>query len=241
MPFQNLRVRILGLALGLLVFPWLLPGSSLCAQNLFLAAEQPAPLNHPYQQAYWPLWERVLKEERGRPSFSGTGMNFGRIDQNTWRNLVQYARECPEAETLHMVNGYFNQWRPKQDDEAWNTPEYWTTPREFMSQRGGDCEDYAIAKYFALRFLGFKADQMRVAIVRQRDFAGKSLPQLHAVLAVFRANTWFILDNNARPRDNVFPHTQYKGMFEPLYSVNENGAWVHGAATSYRSSVQPPR
>ncbi|MDL2307749.1 transglutaminase-like cysteine peptidase [Desulfovibrio sp. OttesenSCG-928-C06] len=202
------------------------------AQNLFNAQEQSAPAGHPYRQAFDPLWQRVLQAEKQSPSFNKNGDGFGRIDRNTWRNLVQYASQSTDIERLQMVNGYFNQCPPKQDSDAWQTPEYWCTPREFMKQRGGDCEDYAIAKYFALRYLGFEARHMRIVIVRQRDEKGTFLPSLHAVLAVHRKiggkDNWYILDNNARPRDNIFPHLQYGGRFVPLYSINEDGAWVHG-------------
>ena len=202
------------------------------AQNLFNVPERAAAPGHPARQAFDPLWQRVLQAEKNSPSFNKNGDGFGRIDRNTWRNLVQYSAQSTETERLQMVNGYFNQWPPKQDSEAWNTPEYWCTPQEFMKQRGGDCEDYAIAKYFALRYLGFEARRLRIVIVRQRDENGAFLPSLHAVLAVHgksaNGDTWFILDNNARPRDNIFPHLQYRGRLVPLYSLNEDGAWVHG-------------
>jgi predicted transglutaminase-like cysteine proteinase len=196
---------------------------------LFQQAEQAARQGHPTNLAIQPLWQRVLKAEKTQPSFNAHGSNFNRIDAESWRNLVQYAKGMSEIAILHMVNGYFNQWIPKSDDLAWATPEYWDTPREFINNRGGDCEDYAIAKYFALRFLGFKEAQMRIIIVRLWDEKGKAFSQLHAVLGVYSKNTWFILDNNARPRDNIFPHTQYHGRFEALYSLNETGAWLHGA------------
>ncbi|MDR2801544.1 MAG: transglutaminase-like cysteine peptidase [Desulfovibrio sp.] len=202
---------------------------------IFLQPEARAAPGHPTHLALQPLWQRVVLEEKARPSFTGAG-NFNRIDAESWRNLVKYAANMPEVAVLQMVNGYFNQWTPKSDSNAWTSPEYWDTPREFIDQRGGDCEDYAIAKYFALRFLGFEPSRLRLVIVRLWDEKGKAVRQLHAVLAVYCKNTWFILDNNARPRDNIFPHTQYQGRFEALYSMNENGAWLHGAEIA-RTSI----
>lgn len=202
--------------------------------GVFGLPEQPAPLSHPIRNLFDPMWQRVVDAEKESPSFTAQGEHFNRVDANAWRNLAQQAKSKTEIETLQMVNGYFNQWLPKNDAVVWSTPEYWDTPREFMQHRGGDCEDYAIAKYYALRYLGIEARRLRIVIVRTRENSGRARVILHAVLAVYqpdgKGNGWFILDNNARPRDNIFPHTQYKGRFEPIYSMNEDGAWLHGAS-----------
>ena len=47
--------------------------------------------------------------------------------------------------------------------------------------KGGDCEDYASAKYFMLRGLGFPAEDMRIVITYERKLRG-----YHAVLAIQR-------------------------------------------------------
>ncbi|MDR2050878.1 MAG: transglutaminase-like cysteine peptidase [Deltaproteobacteria bacterium] len=211
-----------------LFFLFILPGTASAGPSVFNAPEQNALTDRNYQERYAPLWRRVLEEETNTPSFTKNGGHLRPPDAAQWLNLVQRAEKLArDADKLRMVNGYFNQWRSKSDTYAWSSPEHWDTPREFISQRGGDCEDYAIAKYFALRFLGFPAERMRIVLVRPLTAQKKALPQLHAVLAVASENTWFILDNNARPRDNIFLHTQYGGRFIPLFSMNEKGAWVH--------------
>ncbi|MDR3073531.1 MAG: transglutaminase-like cysteine peptidase [Deltaproteobacteria bacterium] len=217
------RAGILALAACLLLFP----ARAGAAGDLFNREEHAAAPSAPWRRAVDPLWQRVLAAEKAAPGFDAAGTHLRPVDVPAWKNLVAYAKHCPEAETLRMVNGYFNQWRPKKDEDAWQTPEYWATPREFFANRGGDCEDYAIAKYFALRFLGFPAERMRLVVVRRLDETGRSRSELHAILAVRANGTWFILDNNARPKNNIFPHTQYKGRFIPLYSMNENASWVH--------------
>lgn len=198
------------------------------AAGLFNSSERPATNADAWHRKIQPLWQRVLQEEKERPGFTAKGVNMSPGDAMTWRNLIAAVGDIPKLEALRMVNGYFNQWPPKKDEDAWGKPEYWTTPREFFQRRGGDCEDYAIAKYFALRYFKINPDRMRIVIVRMRDEKGAFMPQLHAVLAVRADSLWFILDNNARPKDNIFPHTMYKGRFVPLYSVNEKGAWIHG-------------
>ncbi|MCC8194100.1 MAG: transglutaminase-like cysteine peptidase [Deltaproteobacteria bacterium] len=204
------------------------------ATGVFRQTERTATVRDPWHRKIQPLWQRVLEAEKRTPGFTREGDSFGPVDHDTWKNLVAYAKGKPETEVLRAVNGYFNQWLPKNDQDTWNSPEYWASPREFIRQRGGDCEDYAIAKYFALRFLGIGADRMRLVVVRRKDENGALQAQLHAVLAVRANNGWFILDNNARPGNNIFPDTQYRGRFDPLYSVNENGAWVHGSQAAAR-------
>lgn len=200
--------------------------------GIFQKPERAATVVDPWHRKLDPLWQRVLQAQTADPGFTPGGENFGPVDRPTWKNMVAQAKQSPEQDVLRMVNGYFNQWRPQSDQDAWDTPEYWASPKEFIQKRGGDCEDYAIAKYFALRFLGVPADRMRIVAVKRFDEAGTQAAEMHAVLAVFTGKTWFILDNNARPKNNIFPHTQYKGRFDPVYSMNEGGAWVHGDATS---------
>lgn len=213
--------------------------TAFCATGVFNQPERPAVPADPWHNHIQPLWQRVLQAERENPGFTaGTG-NFGPIDAPTWKNLVAYAKQAEDTEKFRMVNGYFNQWRPKNDADTWNTPEYWASPREFIAQRGGDCEDYAIAKYFALRFLGIPADRLRIVVIRSLDERGAACQNLHAVLAARSGATWFILDNNARPKNNIFPHTQYKGRFVPIYSVNEDGAWMHTEASGFATDSLP--
>ena len=204
------------------------PATAGAATGVFQRPERPATEADPWHRRIQPLWQRVLEAEREKPGFSANAAGFGPVDAPTWKNLVRYAKQSDAMERLRAVNGYFNQWRPKNDEDTWNTPEYWAAPGEFIAQRGGDCEDYAIAKYFALRFLGVAADRLRIVVVQRKDEHGAYAAQLHAVLAARANGGWFVLDNNARPKNNIFPHTQYRGRFEPLYSVNENGAWTHG-------------
>ena len=94
--------------------------------------------------------------------------------------------------------------------------------------RSGDCEDYAIAKYFALRALGFDRDALRIVVLKDR-IRGIG----HAVLAVYLADDILILDNLS---DRIFSHLKYK-HYVPQYSMNETARWAHvggGRATDIR-------
>ena len=72
----------------------------------------------------------------------------------------------------------------------------WSTPLASFATAKGDCEDYAIAKYVALREAGFPQEEMRLVLVRDR-----AVRQDHAVLATYLEGRWLILDN--RPSDLI--------------------------------------
>ena len=224
-----------GLCLAVIFFLFVPPVPG--AAPLFNCKERPATERDAWFNKITPLWQRILQAEKEAPGFNADGRHMNPGDALTWRNLLAAAGDMPKMELIRLVNGYFNQWRPKDDNAAWGYEEHWATPREFFAKRGGDCEDYAIAKYFALRYLKFDPNTMRIVVVRVQDDDGKFREQLHAVLAIYAKNMWFILDNNARPKDNIFPHTMYGGKMLPLYSVNENNAWIHAAPGNIKNDT----
>ena len=88
--------------------------------------------------------------------------------------------------------------------------------------RSGDCEDYAIAKFFALRELGFGNDQMRIAIIYDR-----LRRRGHAVLAVNLDDDILILNNQT---DTIASPSRYEN-FIPWYLVNETTLWTPAPGT----------
>lgn len=66
----------------------------------------------------------------------------------------------------------------------------WTAPLATLTTGVGDCKDYAIAKYVALREAGVAADNVRLLIVRNLVIG-----EDHAVVAVRLIRGWIILDN----------------------------------------------
>ena len=123
----------------------------------------------------------------------------------------------PRDDRIKAVNNFFNRWPYKQDRELYGVGEYWATPKEFMT-RSGDCEDYPIAKYFALRKLGFEKEELRVVILMD-EIRGIG----HAVLAIYVENDILILDSLS---NLILPHSRYK-HYVPQYSMNETTRWAH--------------
>ena len=133
-----------------------------------------------------------------------------------WLQARSAAAGLDRDEQLRAVNRFFNRWPYKSDRETYRASEYWAAPDEFMSY-SGDCEDYAIAKFFALRELGFANRELRIAVVYDK------LRRIgHAVLAVYTEGDIVILNNQT---DTIASHVRYEN-FVPWYLVNETTLWT---------------
>jgi predicted transglutaminase-like cysteine proteinase len=68
--------------------------------------------------------------------------------------------------------------------------DHWSSPFETLQTHRGDCEDYAIVKYVALREAGLSNADVKIVILRNL------LPnEYHAVAAARVNGEWLILDN----------------------------------------------
>lgn len=134
-----------------------------------------------------------------------------------WQGFLAEMRGASRAAQLVRVNRFVNGTRFVSDAANWGVRDYWAVPGEFFA-RGGDCEDYAIAKYLALRALGFPAQALRLLVLID-TLRGRP----HAVLLVQSGGRTLVLDNQTdavRPWDAV-------PFYRALYSLNETGAWIH--------------
>ena len=135
--------------------------------------------------------------------------------QRQWRQLISRAALYDRRGKLDAVHRYFNRLPYRSDFEAHGEREYWASPTEFLT-RSGDCEDYAIAKFFALRALGFLGHEMTIVVLfdRQRQTG-------HAVLAVPDGDGILVLDNRS---PTPISQKRYE-HFRLRYLVNEIGYW----------------
>lgn len=80
-----------------------------------------------------------------------------------WRELIGRALTLSETEQLEVVNQFFNhQARYVDDQKLWGQFDYWATPLELLELKAGDCEDFALAKYFTLRLIGVPEQKLRL-------------------------------------------------------------------------------
>ncbi|MBL3278677.1 hypothetical protein ELP91_28930, partial [Klebsiella pneumoniae] len=66
--------------------------------------------------------------------------------------------------------------------DVWGQVDYWGSPLETLTKGQGDCEDYAIGKYFALMAAGVPSARMRLVYVRAQN---GGVIQAHMVLAYY--------------------------------------------------------
>lgn len=138
----------------------------------------------------------------------------------TWDKLRASIMGKSTLDQLRAVNSYWNDkinWPYREDILNWGVDDYWEIPAEFLKM-SGDCEDYAIIKYFTLKELGFPTDKMRLVVLS--DTVRRVS---HAVLTVNVGNEVYVLDNVS---NMVRPHSELM-HYAPQFSVNESGRWNH--------------
>jgi len=136
-----------------------------------------------------------------------------------WQQLIVNQRGNSEWESIHAVNAFFNRVPFLSDKKHWHRNDYWATPVEFLSTNGGDCEDFAIAKYFTLRELGVPDKKLRITYVK-----ALRLNQAHMVLAYYDSpdSDPLILDNLI---NRILPASRRDDLL-PIYSFNGTNLWM---------------
>lgn len=148
----------------------------------------------------------------------------------SWTELLEKSRTLPAADKLARVNDFFNRHLRFVDDaELWGQSDYWATPMQTLARGAGDCEDFAMAKYFTLLSLGIPVDRLRLTYVRAR-LGGPSGPvlQAHMVLAYYPNPDAdpLVLDNLAR---NIVPASQRPDLL-PVFTFNSERIYQAGGA-----------
>ena len=166
-------------------------------------------------------WDFSLISRRAQALYGPLGEGQQRI--NDWQYLLASQKQIGESEQLNVVNRFFNkQVRYVEDIDLWHEVDYWETPIEALWKGAGDCEDYAIAKYFSLRHLGVASEKLRITYV-------KALTQnrAHMVLTYYSSPEAepLVLDSLI---DAIKPASQRKDLL-PVYSFNAEGLWLPGA------------
>lgn len=135
-----------------------------------------------------------------------------------WQELMR-SQYSDDLAKLEKVNDFFNKMDFVNDRDHWHIEDYWATPIEFLASDGGDCEDFAIAKYFTLISLGVAETQLTLTYVK-----ALRLNLAHMVLTYYPApgQEPLVLDNLV---DNIKPSSQRTDLL-PVYSFNGAGLWV---------------
>ena len=113
-----------------------------------------------------------------------------------WDAMITKAKKLKTLKKLKLVNNFFNNIKYMRDIKHWKKRDYWATPMEFSGTAAGDCEDYAIAKYFTLLKVGIPEKKLRIAYVKLLRKKTK-YEEAHMVLTYYHKpnSTPIILDN----------------------------------------------
>lgn len=120
---------------------------------------------------------------------------------------------------LNHVNAFYNRILPVHDATKYKVDDHWSTPKEFLLDGKGDCEDYAIAKYFTLKESGIPKEKLFLSVVKV-----KNATSYHMVLTYLenKKSMPLILDNLSF---KVLPFSKRKDL-EPKFIFNEVEAFT---------------
>ena len=151
------------------------------------------------------------------------------------RHLIARSHSLTVDQKIRLVNRYINRFTRYRDDRRREIEiedaqiyvrQQWSTLLEFL-RVGGDCEDYATAKYQLFRRIGFTPEQLRVIVVYDR-----AEREYHAIIGVaYGENEIALLDTDNQVYRKRPPGYRY------IYAVNENHVWDLGLDTIQKPNI----
>src|SRR5712692_6174164 len=147
--------------------------------------------------------------------------------------MIETAQARQGRARLGEINRAINlSIRPVSDLAQYGVVDLWTSPLATLAAGAGDCEDYAIAKYVALREAGLDNEDLRLLIVRDAK-----LREDHAVVAAHLDGRWLVLDSRWLM---LLEDLQLK-QYAPLFEIDDDGVkWLVSRETLRSSSRMTP-
>ncbi len=143
-------------------------------------------------------------------------------DENAelWTEFVESARGLEGLDLYLAVNRFVNEAvRFQPDSSLAAVLDDWITPASLVNGAEGDCEDFALAKFWLLELLGVDRNDLYIVVVQ--DVTAR-LP--HAYLAVRSGPEVWLLDSRInRP---LSPH-ELDGIV-PVVTIGHAAAYLHG-------------
>ena len=198
-----------------------------------VALSRPAQVSHgAFQSVAIPVgriglverWQQVRQtDQRGFYSSECETLGFDNCNSAfavAARALVADTAGRDPLDIIAMVNARVNRAITYIPDIGnWGVADRWATPAELARNGLGDCEDYAIAKLWLLRAVGFDEDQLQLVILQDTR-----RQVYHAVLVAHVGGARFILDNLS---DSVRADTALPNYL-PLVSFAGDKSFLHG-------------
>jgi len=192
----------------------------------------------------WPAWQHIVDQHRlvQQPNIQTCSAPDAKSEANksicnsrqlALAHIISKGKELPNRKKLQLVNRFVNKRRYRRDRRSnsnelvlgnKSTRNNWVSLSTFL-KRGGDCEDFASAKYFILREMGFKSENLRIVVGwNRREHA------YHARLAVRLDKKTVWLEN-----DNSVSRSTKHSSFRFVYSLNEENIWDHSGSENSSS------
>jgi len=139
-------------------------------------------------------------------------------EETQWFDILQESGRFTDDKfrQLEVINFLINLYVYKSDIDG-----EWKTPNDFLAH-GGDCEDYSIAKYFALIELGWDEKDLELVLVFDIERG-----MYHAVLAVTLGSSTIILDNASQ----FIGVEQRFSKYIPVLGMTKTEAWHYASIT----------
>ncbi len=161
----------------------------------------------------------------------------------SWVNLIDAVKDSKSDEKIKRVNEFFNRkilW--SDDQKIWGQLDYWATPLETIGRATGDCEDFAIAKYFTLISSGIPVSKLRLVYVKAKNGNtpnGGTADQAHMVMAYYPSPDAepMILDNLIT---EIRPASRRPDL-EPVFSFNSEGVYAGAGGKEDQSASRLSR
>jgi predicted transglutaminase-like cysteine proteinase len=150
-------------------------------------------------------------------------INAAQARLNNWQQLVNSAGTLDNASKLRAVNDLINSSTLyASDPQTWGHNDYWASLHETLKRGQGDCEDFAIAKYFTLIEMGIPTPQLRLTHATEL-----SHNSAHMVLAYYPSphSQPLILDNL---NGHILPLNQRQDLLA-IYAFNAEGIYLSRA------------
>jgi predicted transglutaminase-like cysteine proteinase len=145
-----------------------------------------------------------------------------------WQALVEQTRGDSDRHTAELINRRINRLKHISDMANWQRNDYWATPGEFYARGAGDCEDFAIAKFFLMNRQGVSTARLRLMVARLFNPANRKI-EPHLVLLYLSPDEREpgVMDNL---RDDILPLSARHDLL-PVASFDTKDLWTYAAGS----------
>ena len=173
----------------------------------------------------WSVWRKLQRQIKAeQPIVARCRAEPHTCDSRAALRFIAIVNEGKRHEGLARI-GNINRAvnlsiRSANDKEPDGARDEWTSPLAALAAGAGDCKQYAVVKYAALRDAGFSAGDLRLVILQMKPGRIR-----HAAVALRYDGRWLILDNRTLA---LVESRDVLGHYVPLYAFDHRGVRQFG-------------